>query len=128
MADRAQGRSSVRTWLVGSFVSVGLLMILGGVIALLQLNFIRARAEYLFQADQPARAVLRVRSDFLSFQRELRELAGKRDAAQFASESNNLLFAFDSDVGHANQALATLPRSSQRDSELSSLETVRALF
>ena len=128
MADAPTRRSSISTLLVGSFVSVGLLMILGGVIALLQLNFMRARAEYLFQADQPARAVLRVRSDFLSFQRELRELAGKRDAAQFASESNNLLFAFDSDVGHANQALASLPRSSQRDSELSSLETVRALF
>jgi PAS domain S-box-containing protein len=128
MADAQTRRSSISTLLVGSFVSVGLLMILGWVIALLQLNFMRARAEYLFKADQPARAVLRVRSDFLSFQRELRELATKRDAAQFASESNNLLFAFDSDVGHANQALATLPRSSQRDSELSSLETVRALF
>ncbi|HKV60846.1 MAG TPA: response regulator [Candidatus Acidoferrum sp.] len=109
-------------------MSVGLLMILGALIALLQVNFMRQRAEYLFQADQPARTVLRVRSDFLTFQRELRELASKRDAAQFNSESNNLLFAFDSDVGHANQALAALPRSSQRDSELSSLETVRALF
>jgi PAS domain S-box-containing protein len=128
MADAPTRRSSISTLLVGSFVSVGLLMILGGVIALLQLRFMRQRAEYLFQADQPARAVLRVRSDFLTFQRELRELASKRDAAQFASESNNLLFGFDSDVGHANQALAALPRSSQRDSELSSLETVRALF
>jgi len=128
MADAPTRRSSISTLLVGSFVSVGLLMILGWVIALLQLNFMRARAEYLFKADHPARAVLRVRSDFLSFQRELRELASKRDAAQFASESNSLLFAFDSDVGHANQSLATLPRSSQRDSELSSLETVRALF
>lgn len=128
MVDAPKRRSSISTLLVGSFVSVGLLMILGGLIALLQVNFMRQRAEYLFQADQPARAVLRVRSDFLSFQRELRELASKRDAAQFASESNNLLFAFDSDVGHANQALAALPRSSQRDSELSSLETVRALF
>jgi PAS domain S-box-containing protein len=128
MVDVPKRRSSISTLLVGSFVSVGLLMILGGLIALLQVNFMRQRAEYLFQADQPARAVLRVRSDFLTFQRELRELASKRDAAQFTSESNNLLFAFDSDVGHANQALAALPRSSQRDSELSSLETVRALF
>ena len=128
MADAPKRRSSISTLLVGSFVSVGLLMILGALIALLQVNFMRQRAEYLFQADQPARTVLRVRSDFLTFQRELRELASKRDAAQFNSESNNLLFAFDSDVGHANQALAALPRSSQRDSELSSLETVRALF
>jgi PAS domain S-box-containing protein len=128
MTDAPTRPSSISTLLVGSFVSVGLLMILGGVIALLQLNFMRARAEYLFQADQPARAVLRVRSDFLSFQRELRELASKKDPALFAAESNNLLFAFDSDVGHANQALAALPRNSQRDSELSSLETVRALF
>jgi PAS domain S-box-containing protein len=128
MTDAPTRRSSISTLLVGSFVSVGLLMILGGVIALLQLNFMRQRAEYLFQADQPARAVLRVRSDFLTFQRELRELANRRDAAQFASESSNLLFAFDSDVGHANQALSALPRGPQRDSELSSLETVRALF
>jgi PAS domain S-box-containing protein len=105
-----------------------MLMILGGVIALVQLNLMRRRAEYLSQADQPARAVLRVRSDFLTFQRDLRDLASKRDAALFASESNKLLFAFDSDVGRANQALSALPRGPQRDSELSSLETVRALF
>ena len=128
MTETPQRRSSISTLLVGSFVSVGLLMILGGVMALLELNFMRGRAEYLFEADQPARAVLRVRSDFLSFQRELRELASKKDAALFAAESNNLLFSFDSDVGRANQSLASLPRSSQRDSELSSLETVRALF
>jgi PAS domain S-box-containing protein len=128
MADAPTKRSSISTLLVGSFVSVGLLMILGGVIALLQIKYMRERAEYLSQADQPTRAVLRVRSDFLTFQRELQELASKRDAAQFASESSNLLFAFDSDVGHANQALAALPRGPQRDSELSSLETVRALF
>jgi two-component system cell cycle sensor histidine kinase/response regulator CckA len=128
MADAPTKRSSISTLLVGSFVSVGLLMILGGVIALLQIKYMRERAEYLSQADQPARTVLRVRSDFLTFQRELRELASRRDAAQFATESSSLLFAFDSDVGHANQALAALPRGPQRDSELSSLETVRALF
>jgi PAS domain S-box-containing protein len=128
MTDAPTRRSSISTLLVGSFVSVGLLMILGGVIALLQINFMRERAEYLSQADQPARAVLRVRSDFLTFQRELRELASKRDAAEFATQSSGLLFAFDSDVGHAHQALSALPRGPQRDSELSSLETVRALF
>jgi PAS domain S-box-containing protein len=128
MPEASAKQSSISRLLVGSFASVCMLMILGGVIALVQLDFMRRRAEYLSQADQPARAVLRVRSDFLTFQHDLRDLASKRDAALFASESNKLLFAFDSDVGRANQALSALPRGPQRDSELSSLETVRALF
>ncbi len=103
-------------------------MIFGGVIALLQLNAMRQRAEYLYQADQPARAVLRVRSSFLSYQNELRRLSNLQDPARFETESHGLLDAFQSDVDHAVQALRSLPAGTQRDSELSSLETVNSIF
>ena len=67
MAQSSTKRSSISSQLVLAFVSFGLLMIFGGVIALLQLNAMRQRAEYLYEADQPARAVLRVLSSFLSY-------------------------------------------------------------
>ena len=103
-------------------------MIFGGVISLLQLNAMRERAEYLYEADQPARAVLRVRSSFLSYQNDLRRLSSLQDAARFEIESQGLLKAFQADVDHAVQALRSLPAGTQRDSELSSLETVNSIF
>jgi PAS domain S-box-containing protein len=128
MAEAQTKQSSISTLLVLSFASVGMLMILGGAISLWQLNFIRQRAQYLYQTDKPARAVLRVHSDFLNFQRELLPLSDAQDAARFAEEGNRLLLAFGSDVEQATQAVRALPAGTQRDSELSSLETVRALF
>ena len=103
-------------------------MIFGGIIALLQLRAMRQRAEYLYQADQPARAVLLVRSSFLSYQNELRQLANLQDANRFETESKRLVNAFEADVDHATQALRSLPAGTQRDSELSSLETVNSIF
>jgi PAS domain S-box-containing protein len=128
MAEAQTKQSSISTLLVLSFASVGMLMILGGAISLWQLNFIRQRAQYLYQTDKPARAVLRVHSDFLNFQRELLPLSDAQDAARFAEEGNRLLLAFGSDVEQATQAVRALPGGTQRDSELSSLETVRTLF
>jgi len=128
MAEVQTKQSSISTLLVLSFASVGALMILGGAISLWQLNFIRQRAQYLYQTDKPARAVLRVHSDFLNFQRELVPLSDAHDAARFVDESNRLLLAFAADVEQATDAVRALPAGTQRDSELSSLETVRVLF
>jgi PAS domain S-box-containing protein len=128
MAQAQIKQSSISSLLILSFVSVGMLMILGGVISLWQLHFIRQRAQYLYQSDKPARAVLRVHSDFLNFQRELLPLSDSHDAAQFAEEANRLSLAFGTDVKQATEAVRALPAGAQRDSELSSLETVRALF
>jgi PAS domain S-box-containing protein len=128
MAEAHPKQSSISSLLVLSFASVGMLMILGGIISLWQLNFIRERAQYVYQTDKPARAVLRVHSDFLNFQRELLPLSNVQDAARFESEGNRLLRAFGDDVAQATEAVRALPPGTQRDSELSSLETVRALF
>jgi PAS domain S-box-containing protein len=128
MVEPHAAQSSTSSLLVFSFISVGALMILGGAIALLELDFIRARAQYLYQADEPARAALRVQSDFLSFQRELESLSNTKNAARFAEDGNRLLLAFETDVEHATQALRALPGGTQRDSELITLETVRTLF
>jgi PAS domain S-box-containing protein len=128
MTETRTKSSSINTLLVLSFASVGMLMILGGVISLWQLSFIRQRAQYLYQTDKPARAVLRVHSDFLTFQRELLPFSEAQDAARFSEEGNRLLLAFGADVEQAVEAVRALPPGTQRDSELSSLETVRTLF
>lgn len=128
MAKSSSTKSSIGSLLLTSFASVGLLMILGGGVALLQLNVMRKRAEYLSRVDQPALAVLRVHTDFLTFQRDLRELAVARDAAAFASGSDDLNKKFAIDVSSARQSLASLPPGAQRDSQISSLDSVRHLF
>jgi len=128
MVEAHPKQSSISSLLVLSFASVGMLMILGGMVSLWQLNFIRQRAQFLYQTDKPARAVLRVHSDFLNFQRELLPLSNAQDAARFESEGSRLLRAFSDDVVRATEAVRALPAGTQRDSELSSLETVRALF
>ncbi len=128
MVEAHPKQSSISSLLVLSFASVGMLMILGGMVSLWQLNFIRQRAQYLYQTDKPARAVLRVHSDFLNFQRDLLPLSNAQDAARFESEGNQLLRAFGDDAAQATEAVRALPAGTQRDSELSSLETVRALF
>ena len=88
MADRHKKQSSISSFLVLSFVSVGVLMILGGATALWQLKYIHQRAQFLYQSDRPTRAVLRVRNDFQNFQRELQPLARLEQAkgALFAAE------------------------------------------
>ena len=121
-------RSSIGTRLVLAFASVGLLMLLGGVMALLQLNRMRQESEYLYQTDQPARAVLLVRSAFLGYQNELQQISAMRNEQQFEKESKRLFGSFQSVVEHATQAVRTLPPSAERDAELSSLETVHALL
>jgi PAS domain S-box-containing protein len=128
MVESRTRQSSISALLILSFVSVGVLMILGGALSLWQLNFIRQRAQYLYQADKPEHAVLRVHSDFLSFQRELRSLSNTHDAARFQEEGNRLLLEFGADVERATQAVQALPPGRQRDAELSSLGTVRTLF
>src|SRR5438477_757664 len=128
MADRHKKQSSISSFLVLSFVSVGVLMILGGATALWQLNYIHQRAQFLYQSDRPTRAVLRVRNDFQNFQRELQPLARLEQAKPFADEGNRLLQEFGGDVEKAIQAVRTLPSGTQRDMELNNLETVRTLF
>src|SRR5271169_5891441 len=128
MVEAHPKQSSISSLLVLSFASVGMLMILGGMVSLWQLNFIRQRAQFLYQTDKPARAVLRVHSDFLNFQRELLPLSNAQEPARFESEGSRLLRAFSDDVVQATEAVRALPAGTQRDSELSSLETVRALF
>ncbi len=110
------------------FVFVGLLMALGDAIALFQVDSIRKRAELVYQADQPARDVLLVRSSFLSYQDQIRILADVHIPDQFTTKSDEVLRAFDASVDEAIRAVRSLPQGTERDSELNSLDSVRALF
>src|SRR5258707_383624 len=128
MTEQRTKQSSISSFLVLSFVSVGLLMILGGVTALWQLSYVRQRAEFLYQSDRPTRAVLRVRNDFQGFQRALQPLVAQEELKPFLDESDRLLLKFDTDVDQAVQAVSSLPEGIQRDAELNNLQTVHALF
>jgi PAS domain S-box-containing protein len=110
-----------------SFLGVGALMLLGSAIALWELDFMRERVQPLSQADQPAMAVLRVRSAFLTYQQQLLRSSGL-DPRAFEDECGRLRQAFDADVAHAREAVRTLPPSVVRDVELRSLDAAQASF
>lgn len=110
------------------FVVVGLLMALGDAIALIQIDGMRRRAEFVYQADQPAQAVLLVRSSFLSYQDKLRQLAEAHNQDHFVTQSETVRSAFDAYVDEAIAAVRTLPVGPERDGELNSLDSVRTLF
>ena len=110
------------------FVIVGLLMALGDAVALIQIDGIRRRAEFVYQADQPSQAVLLVRSSFLSYQDRLRQLAEAHNADHFVAQSETVRSAFDAYVDEAIAAVRTLPVGPERDGELNSLDSVRTLF
>ena len=128
MTDSLSKRPSISTLLLLSFVSAATLMLLGGAVALWQLSLMRIRSQNLYGADEPAIAVLRVRSDFVSIQQELQRLSESRDAVRFATESDRLRNQFEVDVERARQAVRGLPAATQRDAELASLDSVRTMF
>src|SRR5258708_8118715 len=121
-------RSSIRALLQLAFAVAGAFIALVVVLAGLRWDLMRRQAQSLYEVDQPAAAVLRVRSDFVSFQQILRHLYDAQDPVQFEKESVALQKAFDGDVDRANRALEMLPPGTWRDAEFSSLEAVRTQF
>src|SRR6266566_3798775 len=108
------------------FAAIVLLMIVGDVIAVLQLNRVETRARRFYEADQKSLAIMHVYVDVVTFRDTLTGLAHDQNAHEFASRATALRDNFLRDVTHAQQTLSSAPDVSQEPTILIRLETVRA--
>src|ERR1700747_2106519 len=120
------GEWRIGTLLTACFAAIVLLMIVGDVIALLQLDRVETRAWRFFQADQKSLAILHVYLDVVTFRETLSGLAHDQDPHEFASRPTAFGDNFLRDVRHAEGTLNSAPVVSQDPTILTRLETVRA--
>ena len=118
-------------WKIGSlltacFAAILLLMIVGDVIAVLQLDRVETRTRRFYQADQKSLAIMHVYLDVVTFRETLTGLAHDQDPHEFASRATVLRDNFLRDVTHAQRTLSSAPDVSQDPTILIRLETVRA--
>jgi PAS domain S-box-containing protein len=118
-------------WKIGGlltafFAAIVLLMIVGDVIAMLQLNRLETRAWRFYQADQGSLAIMHVYLDVVTFRDALTGLAHDRNAHEFGSRATALRDNFLRDVKGAQQTLSSAPDVNQDPTILVRLETVRA--
>ena len=111
-----------------AFVLVGGLILFGAVIAVWQISVMRQRAQRLYDAEQPALAVLMAHNHFQRFQAELSLLAGTHDAPRFTARADELRRVFNQDVDNAIQALNGLGRGPERERQFTGLEAIRTMF
>jgi len=112
--------------LTGSFAAIVLLMIVGDVIAVLQLNRIETRAARFYQADQKSLAIMHVYLDVVTVRDTLTASVHDQNPHEFASRATALRDNFLRDVTHAQQTLSSAPDVGQDPTILIRLETVRA--
>src|SRR6202142_2388743 len=79
------GEWKIGTLLTASFAAIVLLMIVGGAIAMLQLNRVETQARCFNQADQKSLAVMQVYLDVVTFRDTLTGLAREQNPHEFAS-------------------------------------------
>src|ERR1700688_5191490 len=120
------GRWKIGTLLTASFAAIVLLMIVGDVIAVLQLDRVEKRAWRFYQADQKSLAIMHVYLDVVTFRDTLTGLAHDQNPHEFASRATALLDNFLRDVTHAQGTLSSAPDVSQEHTLLIRLERVRA--
>jgi PAS domain S-box-containing protein len=120
------GKSKIGTFLTACFAAVVLLMIVGDVIAVLQLHRVETRAWRFYQADQKSLAILHVYLDVVTFRDTLTGLAHDQDPHEFASRANALRDNFLRNVTQAQRTLSSSPDASQDPTILIRLETVKA--
>jgi PAS domain S-box-containing protein len=120
------GEWKIGTLLTASFAAIALLMIVGGAIAMLQLDRVETRARRFYQADQKSLAIMHVYLDVVTFRDTLTGLARDQNPHEFASRATALRDNFLRDVAHAQQTLTSAPDVSQDPTILIRLETVRA--
>jgi PAS domain S-box-containing protein len=101
-------------------------MIVGDVIAVLQLHRVETRAWRFYQADQKSLAILHVYLDVVTFRDTLTGLAHDQNPHEFASRANALRDNFLRDVTQAQRTLSSSPDASQDPTILIRLETVKA--
>src|SRR5580704_9282679 len=120
------GRWKIGTLLTACFAAIVLLMIVGDVIAVLQLDRVETRAWRFYQEDQKSLAIMHVYLDVVTFRDTLTGLAHDQNPHEFASRATALLDNFLRDVTHAQGTLSSAPDVSQDPTILIRLETVRA--
>jgi len=101
-------------------------MILGDVIAVLQVQRVDTRASRFYQADQKSLAIMHVYLDVVTLRDTLTGLAGDQNPLEFASQATALRDNFLKDVAHAQRTLSAAPDASQDPTILIRLGTVQA--
>jgi PAS domain S-box-containing protein len=120
------GEWKIGTFLTACFAAIVLLMMVGDMIVMLQLDRVETRATQFYQADQKSLAILHVYLDVVTFRDTLTSLAHDQNPQNFASRATTLRDNFLRDVTHAQQTLSAAPDASQDPTILIRLETVRA--
>src|SRR5229473_1612921 len=120
------GEWKIGTLLTACFAAIVLLMIVGDVIAVLQLDRVETRAWRFYQADQKSLAIMHVYLDVVTLRDTLTGLAHDQNPHEFASRATALRDNFLRDVAHAQRTLSSAPDVSQDPTILIRLETVRA--
>jgi PAS domain S-box-containing protein len=120
------GEWKIGTFLTACFAAIVLLMVVGDVIAVLQLDRVETRAWRFYQADQKSLAIMHVYLDVVTFRDTLTGLAHEQNPHEFASRATALRDNFLTDVTHAQGTLSSPPDVSQDPTILIRLETVRA--
>ncbi len=111
-----------------AFVLLGSLILLGAAIAVWQISVMRQRAQLLYNAEQPALAVLMAHNHFQRFQAELQLLSETHDAQRFTAKAIELRGVFNQDVDRAIQALEDLRQGPERERQFTGLEAIRTMF
>jgi PAS domain S-box-containing protein len=119
------GQWKIGSLLTACFAAIVLLMIVGDVIAVLQLDRVETRAWSFYQADQKSLAIMHVYLDVVTFRETLTGLAHDQDPHEFESRATALRDNFLRDVTHAQETLSSAPDVSQDPTILIRLETVR---
>jgi PAS domain S-box-containing protein len=126
--EHAEKGNSIGQLLRHAFVLLGVLMLLGGAIAVWQISVMRHRAELMYNAEQPALAVLMAHNHFQRFQAELQSLSETHDAQRFTARAKELRGVFNQDIDRAIAALSGLRQDPQRERQFTGLEAIRTMF
>ena len=121
-------RNSTGQLLRHAFVLLGGLILLGAAIAAWQISVMRQRAQRLYNAEQPALAVLMAHNHFQRFQAELQLLSETHDTQRFTARAIELRGVFNRDVDRAIQALQGLRPGPERERQFTGLEAIRTMF
>jgi len=127
-SQSAEERDSIGQLLRQAFALMGALILFGALIAIWQISVMRARAQRLYDIEQPALAVLMAHNHFQRFQAELQLLAETHDAPRFTAKANELRKVFNDDVERAIQALNGLQPGPERERQFTGLEAIRTMF
>jgi len=120
--------NSIGQLLRHAFVLLGGLILLGGAIAVWQIRVMQHRAQLLYDAEQPALAVLMAHNHFQRFQAELQSLSETHDAQRFTARAKELRRVFNKDIDRAIAALSGLRQDPERERQFTGLEAIRTMF